>query len=232
MLNRRKAVVSAAAAAAAAAVAVAVAVGAAGPSPSGSPVTTDRSPSAGPRTGGAADAPADPGSDSSSSRPGTTAAGGSSGGNGGAETLPETLPETPAAPSGLPDVTAPTAAALPTWDGLASGATAARGRLVPGYPAELLPVAPRGSIVTSSLSPSTGRVQVALVARRSQSPAAVLSFYRARLARAGFHEHAIAAVGGASATAFTRDDNRVVITVDPGRAQTYSVQATFVTAKA
>ena len=60
----------------------------------------------------------------------------------------------------------------------------------------------------------------------------MLRFYRARLARAGFDEQAVAAVGGASAAAFTRGDNRVVVTVDPGRAQTYSVQATFVTGKA
>ncbi len=60
----------------------------------------------------------------------------------------------------------------------------------------------------------------------------MLRFYRARLARAGFDEQAVAAVGGASAAAFIRGDNRVVVTVDPGSARTYSVQATFVTGKA
>lgn len=208
----------------------------------GGAVTSDPSPlssSAGPQRAGSPNAPAGPASDSATSRPGTTdkspsASGSPSTGGGGGLGGVETLPETPGAtPSGLPGVTSkPTVAPLPSWEGLPTRSVAARGRLVPGYPDALLPAAPRATIVTSSLSPSEGQVQLALVARRDQGPAAVLRFYRARLARAGFDEQAVAAVGGASAAAFTRGDNRVVVTVDPGRAQTYSVQATFVTGKA
>ncbi|GAA4753963.1 hypothetical protein GCM10023350_44100 [Nocardioides endophyticus] len=236
MQNRRRIIASVSVVAAAAVTAGVVA----GLALSGPSVTSGPSPlssSVGPHEAGTPSAPAGPASDSATSRPGTTdkrpSADGSAstgGGLGGVETLPETPGVTP---SGLPGVTTkPTVAPLPSWDGLSTRAVAARGRLVPGYPSSLLPAAPRATILTSSLSPSTGQVQLALVARRDQAPAGVLRFYRARLARAGFAEQAVAAVGGASAAAFTRGDNRVVVTVDPGRAQTYSVQATFVTGKA
>jgi hypothetical protein len=237
-LNRRR-IIASVAVVAAAAVAVGVVAGLAlsGPSATTDPSSTS---SAGPHRAADPSAPAGPASDTATSRPGTTttrpsadgspSTGTGDGGLGGVETLPETPGATP---SGLPGVgTKPTVTPLPSWDGLSSKSVAARGRLVPGYPNALLPAAPRATVLTSSLSPSAGQVQLALVARRDQAPAAVLRFYRARLARAGFAEEAVPAVGGASAAAFTRDGNRVVVTVDPGRAQTYSVQATFVTGKA
>jgi len=234
-LNRRT-IIASVAVVAAAAVAAGVVAGLALSGPS---APTDPSPasSAGPHAAGTPSAPTGSASDTATSRPGTKdpspTAGKSAAADGGLGGV-ETLPETPGAtPTGLPDVTSkPTVAPLPSWDGLSPEAVAARGRLVPGYPDALLPAAPRARILTSSLSPSAGQVQLALVARRGQAPAAVLRFYRARLARAGFDEQAVAAVGGASAAAFIRGDNRVVVTVDPGRAQTYSVQATFVTGKA
>lgn len=237
-MNRRT-IIASVAVVSAAAVAAGVVAGLALSGPS---TTTDPSSisSAGPHAAGTPSAPTGPASDTATGRPGTKdkgpsadaspSAGGGGGGLGGVESLPETPGATP---SGLPGVTAkPTVAPLPTWDGLSSEAVAARGRLVPGYPAALLPATPRATILTSSLSPASGQVQLALVARRDQAPAAVLRFYRARLARAGFDEEAVAAVGGASAAAFIRDGNRVVVTVDPGRTRTYSVQATFVTGKA
>ena len=237
MQNRRR-IIASVAVVAAAAVAAGVVAGLALGGPSAS--TDSSSPSsAGPQVAGTPSAPAGPASDTATSRPGTKgtkdpspSAGesASGGGLGGVETLPETPGATP---STLPGVTSkPTVTPLPSWDGLSPEAVAARGRLVPGYPDALLPAAPRAKILTSSLSPSAGQVQLALVARRGQGPAAVLRFYRARLARAGFDEQAVAAVGGASAAAFIRGDNRVVVTVDPGSARTYSVQATFVTGKA
>jgi len=236
-LNRRR-IIASVAVVAAAAVAAGVVAGLALSGPSATPDPSSPS-SAGPHAAGTPSAPVGPASDSATGRPGTTgkspsadgsASTGSSGGLGGVESLPETPGATP---SGLPGVTTkPTTTPLPSWDCLSSEAVAARGRLVPGYPNTLLPAAPRATILTSSLSPSAGQVQLALVARRGQAPAAVLRFYRARLARAGFDEEVVAAVGGANAAAFTRDGNRVVVTVDPGRARTYSVQATFVTGKA
>jgi hypothetical protein len=82
-------------------------------------------------------------------------------------------------------------------------------------------------VLTSSVSPAGKRVQVALVARRGQRSGAVLRFYRTTLVRAGFDEDPIAAVGGATAAAFTRGDSRVVVTIDPGSARTYSLFATL-----
>jgi hypothetical protein len=240
-LNRRRIIASVAVVAAAAVAAGVIAglalSGTSGSTDASAPSSTPSS--AGPHRAADPSAPTGSASDTATSRPGTKdqkspsaapSTAPSGGGLGGAESLPETPGATP---SGLPGVRSkPTVAPLPSWDGLSTEAVAARGRLVPGYPGALLPAAPRATILTSSLSPSAGRVQLALVARRDQAPAAVLRFYRARLARAGFDEEAVAAVGGARAAAFTRDGNRVVVTVDPGRAQTYSVQATFVTGKA
>lgn len=109
---------------------------------------------------------------------------------------------------------------------------AARGRLVAGYPARLLPRAPRSTVVSSSVAPTTGRVQVALVGHRSTSPSSVLLFYRATLGRSGFREVPTQAVGGADAAAFRRGDERVVVTIDPAPARTYSVYATLVAGEA
>ncbi len=100
-------------------------------------------------------------------------------------------------------------------------------QVVPGYPARLLPAAPRATVLSSSVSPARGSVQVALVARRAQAPDALLRFYRLRLARAGFAETTVPAVGGARAAAFARGRERVVVTVDPGTDHTYSVYATL-----
>jgi hypothetical protein len=237
MQNRRRVVASVAVVAAAAVTAGAVA----GLALSGASVSSDPSASspasstAGPQQAGAPDAPVGSASDSATSRPGTNddptaspspGAGSTRSTKGGVETLPETPGATP---SGLPGITDPTRTALPTWDDLPAKSIAARGRLVPGYPASLLPATPRALVVSSSLSPSPGRVQLALVARRDQSPTAVLRFYRARLTRAGFAEKTVAAAGGATSAAFVRAGNRVVVTVDPGSAQTYSVWATLVT---
>lgn len=124
------------------------------------------------------------------------------------------------------------AAALPAWTDLPTHATFAVGRMATGYPDRLLPATPHGSVVNSSVSPSSGHVQVALVARRAQGADAVVRFYRARLTRAGFTESAVPPVGGATATSFQRGKDQVVVTVDPGSARTYSVYATFVVGKA
>jgi hypothetical protein len=107
----------------------------------------------------------------------------------------------------------------------------ARGRLVAGYPARLLPSAPRSAVVSSSVAPSPDRVQVALVARRSSSSTSVLGFYRDLMGAAGFREAQVDAVGGSQAIAFRRGAERVVVTVDSDPARTYSVYATLVAAE-
>lgn len=205
------------------------------------PVSTAPSPS--PATGaqeaGAPNAPNGSATGTSKGREGTktdspgsptaTAAPSAPGQGGGVEVIPETPGSNP---DRLPGLRTPSAAALPDWEGLGDRSVAARGHLVPGYPIQLLPLAPRAAVVTSSLAPSPDRVQVALVARRDQSAAAVLRFYRAALARAGFTEESARGVGGSSTAAFTRGPNSVVVTVDPGGAGTYSVYAALSIGKA
>lgn len=146
---------------------------------------------------------------------------------GGVLVLPEAAG--PATEYRLPGLGRP---AAPDFDPPAE-AGSARGRLVAGYPARLLPRAPRSAVVSSSVAPSTGRAQVALVARRpaggAVSPSRVLLFYRTTLGAAGFREVSTDAVGGARAAAFRRGADRVVVTVDPAPARTYSVYATLVT---
>jgi hypothetical protein len=134
----------------------------------------------------------------------------------------------PATESALPDLEPSSGTpSPPAYDPPATVAFA-RGRLVSGYPARLLPAAPRSAVVSSSVAPSADRVQVALVGRRSSSPASVLSFYRGLIGGYGFREVAVDAVAGASAAAFRRGTQRVVVTVDPGPESTYSVYATLV----
>lgn len=104
----------------------------------------------------------------------------------------------------------------------------ARGRIVAGYPARLLPAAPRSAVLSSSVAPSPERVQVALVGRRSSDSESVLAFYRDVMSGSGFREASARAVGGGQAVAFRRGADRVVVTIDPGTARTYSVYATLV----
>lgn len=104
----------------------------------------------------------------------------------------------------------------------------ARGRLVRGYPADLIPSVPSSAIVSSSVAPSSDRVQVALVGRRSTDPAAVLGFYRTVLGGFGFRDTQVRSVGGAESAAFRRGEDRVVVTVDPAPGRTYSVYANLV----
>jgi hypothetical protein len=132
----------------------------------------------------------------------------------------------------LPGLTSGSEKKPPTAYDPPSAASSARGRLVADYPARLLPVAPRSVVVTSSVAPTSRSAQVALVARRSTSPVSVLRFYRSALGGAGFREVRVPAVGGADGVAFRRGGDRVVVTIDPGPARTYSVYATLVAGEA
>jgi len=139
------------------------------------------------------------------------------------------MPEAPGPDtgSGLPGLEEAAPTPSPTPYARPAATAFAKGRLVAGYPADLLPAAPRSAIVSSSVAPSSDRAQVALVGRRSTSPAAVLSYYRGLLGQAGFRPAVVRTVGGAQAAAFRRGPDRVVVTIDPDPAVTYSVYATL-----
>jgi hypothetical protein len=129
-----------------------------------------------------------------------------------------------------PDSTAPASPRPREHDALLASApdetTTATDELVSDYP-DLLGPAPHSRVVSSSMSPSGSRVQVALVARHPGAREAVLRYYRTNLARSGFAERRVEAAGGASAAAFERRDGTVVVTVQPGRSGTYSLYATL-----
>jgi len=193
------------------------------PSPGGEPGTSTRSTSgsgSAPPSGDAhaAGRPA-PGPDEPT---GSGSPSGSPSGSGTRGPLRETAPDGP--PSGPPQPRSEHDALLPVVPDEAATAT---DELVTDYP-EVLGPAPHSRVVSSSVSPSGSHVQVALVARHPGARDAVLRYYRTYLARQGFAERRIDAVGGASAAAFERKDGTVVVTVEPGRTGAYTLYATLV----
>lgn len=102
-----------------------------------------------------------------------------------------------------------------------------------GYPRRLVPVV-KGSVVrSSSVSPSKGRLQVALDAEVRADPDDVLRFYAVRLARLGFVSSQAPAVGGSVAASYKRGRDSVVVTVltTGGPTRDYTAFATLVTKK-
>ncbi len=179
-------------------------------------------------------------SESSQGRPGTTPSGATESrpSSGAASPRPaprarggvRIAPEQPGEESAyrLPGVRDAAPAPLPSREDLPSEAVFARGRLVDGYPARLLPGTPGGSVVSSSVAPSADRVQVALVGVRARPPQRVLRFYRAAMSGAGFREVPVRAGGGSAAAAFARGGSRVVVTVDLTGTRDYSLFASLV----
>lgn len=169
----------------------------------------------------ASEAPGAPEAPTASRAP-KSASGGAPSTGAGLEPAPSTADEGPGGGPGTTKDTDPPHVTMP------AEAAFATGRLVRDYPAALLPAAPRSRVLSSSVSPSGGLVQVALVARGPRRAGALLLFYRQVLEQAGFVERPTTAVGGASAAAFGRDGSRVVVTVDPpvhGKGRSYSVFA-------
>lgn len=87
--------------------------------------------------------------------------------------------------SGLPEVTVPREGPLATRPWPEGGA--AEGRLVEGFPRALRPLR-RSTVLSSSLSPSADRLQVALEATTPVEAGAVLRAYRAKLVPRGLVE--------------------------------------------
>jgi hypothetical protein len=108
-------------------------------------------------------------------------------------------------------------------------AASAQGTLVAGYPRRVVPKVPGSTIRSSSVSPSTGRLQVALDARVKASTPDVLRFYAVRLARFGFTSAAAPAVGGSQASSYTRGASSLTVTVTPASSGTvdYTVFGTL-----
>ena len=210
------------AAAAVVAVATGAAVGIASTidsSPGGEPGTSTRSASGPGTTPPSGDAHAAGTPTPAAPASGASASGAPSGPRSGApvrETAPDaTTPASPR-PHGHDDLLEAVPEEITASDGL-----------VTDYPALLGP-APHSRVVSSSLSPSGRRVQVALVARHAGASDAVLRYYRTYLARHGFAERRVDAAGGSAAAGFNREDGTVVVTVDAGRTGAYTLYATLV----
>ena len=167
--------------------------------PGSSPTTSAR--------GGSGDATPAPGSEGASRNPDTPGAG---------VELPQAPPTGSVLP-GLEEVGRPIASR--PWPTEA----AAAGRLVDGFPEALRPVG-SSRVVTSSVTPSEERLQVALEARTRKKPAAVLRSYRTRMARLGIKERKVRALGGAEAAGFRRGGTTITVTATRnGGRTTYTV---------
>lgn len=90
-----------------------------------------------------------------------------------------------------------------------------RGRLVKGFPAKAVPVVPRSKVRSSSVSSSGRALQVALVGSAPARGEAVAAFYRLALAKYGFVESELDAVGGSTAHGFSRSGDSLVLTLTP-----------------
>ncbi len=109
---------------------------------------------------------------------------------------------------------------------------AAGGGIVSGYPRRTVHPIPGSTELTSSLAPAGRRLQVSLEARTRKSASGSLRHYRIHFSGLGFTERPVPAAGGSQAAAFVRGQDRVVVTVTPGRPQTsYTVYASLVAAK-
>lgn len=98
---------------------------------------------------------------------------------------------------------------------------AARGRLVDGYPARVLPPARGTDIATSSVTASGGRLQVALTGETSRSTDAVLLFYRLHLTGLGFGEVRRPASGQGMEVSFRRGRDSATLSVRATDAATW-----------
>lgn len=90
-----------------------------------------------------------------------------------------------------------------------------RGKIVKGYPAKALPAVPGSKVTSSSVSSSDRGVQVALVGSAPARGEAVAAFYRLTLAKYGFVESELDAVGGSTAHGFSRSGDSLVLTLTP-----------------
>ena len=129
---------------------------------------------------------------------------------GKAPTPASEVPAPTSARTGLPPPTTPAVVRLRLP--LPANASA-RGKVVPGFPATIVPVPPRATIVNSSVTGQNTRLQVGLVAISASRPADVVAFYRASLAGAGFVEKPVPAADGTVATSFVRGGDGVVVSV-------------------
>lgn len=148
--------------------------------------------------------------------------------SGAAGPVGEAPPTPPPGPTALADAPAPPG---PSLTGPLPAAASARGGLVAGFPAHVVPVPASLDVVSSAVAGEGTRLQVALEASSDDAPDAVQAAYVAALTGAGFAAGDSPAVPGASATAFTRGPDGLVVTVRqrPGGGTELAVAGTLTT---
>lgn len=160
-----------------------------------SPVDAGAAPSSEPSIG---DGPVDPSTPPSTPDTGRHEEGGSS------TLTPETaLPPVEPVPQILP--------------GPAPANADAEGKLAKDFP-ESVPVAPKSTVVTSSLSSEGARVQATLTAHSELSETALLNYYRAEFAKFGLLDVPAPSAGGSTALQFTREDDSITLVATPAAA--------------
>lgn len=110
---------------------------------------------------------------------------------------PSTLP--PSKP--LPD---PVSLPLPD-------SASAEGKLVKGFPTQVISVAPHSTVTGSSVASEGSRLQVTLTAESSLAVVDVLDFYRTELAKVGLLDTPALALSGSSALVFARGDHTITL---------------------
>jgi hypothetical protein len=92
-------------------------------------------------------------------------------------------------------------------------AASAQGKVVAGFPVDIVPVSPDSVVVATSVTGQGDRLQIALQSTSATPPVDVLAFYRTKLAGLGFLEEATPAADGTVAANFIRGGDGLVVSV-------------------
>lgn len=95
------------------------------------------------------------------------------------------------------------------------GEGSANGKLVAGFPTDVIDTAPSSALKSSSVSPQGNILQVSLVAHSKVEPLAVMQFYQKQFAQLGLGAAQAPASVGSSAMWFTRGTDKITVTTTP-----------------
>lgn len=159
----------------------------------------------------------------SSADPVSGSGGGSSDASGGGTQTEVTPPVNSTAP-GLPESKPPAdliSSRLPK-------SASAAGKLVSGFPSQVMPTAPDSTVQSSSVTSEGTRLQATLSAHTTRSVEELFDFYRVTLAPFGLYDSPTAAPSGSTAISFTRDTGSIVLTATTdGKGTTYVAFGSF-----
>ena len=121
----------------------------------------------------------------------------------------------------LPPTATPTVPTLPPsapvqslLTGSLPASARAKGRVADGFPASLKAM-PGSDVHSSSLSSDGGRLQAALDASVTKTPADVIAYYQSVFGALGLTSTPAPAVSGSTAYSFSRGTSSITLTVDP-----------------